>query len=493
LSRLAGIAKIRRWAATQARRSAAAALIAASAPTATHATPLSVSRLEVASVHIPDGYLSPETCGVMYVAAIPFWAAAASRVRRLLRGRTVPLLSIFAALSFAIMMFNVPVPGGTTAHGVGGTLVAIVLGPWAAIITTSVALVIQALFFGDGGVTAIGANCFNMAIVLPLVGYLSYRICAGNSPALSQRRVVAAAVGSYIGITVAALCVGVELGIQPHLWSSHGIPEYSPYGFSTAIPAMLAAHAFGASFVEAAITALGVAYLQKSYPDLVPGPRAGDAPREQRLAGWVVPAAIGIVAIGAIFVAGLIKGSGDLATWGGLNWSTVDWSGVGQMVIVSAIVSAIVLPLLVYLLRERPGLRNVALLFALLVIWVPIGLIAPGGAFGEDTSATQQEVSAALTAKAQGNPALFEALPSVNRECACVPTNINDVSYSHHAVLNGYEPPWVNAAVDPLWQQNLGYQVAALLGIGVLGAASYGLWQFGKWLIPTDAPDWRTA
>jgi hypothetical protein len=67
------------------------------------------------------------------------------------------------------------------------------------------------------------------------------------------------------------------------------------------------------------------------------------------------------------------------------------------------------------------------------------------------------------------------------------------VSYSHHAVLNGYEPPWVNAAVDPLWQQNLGYQVAALLGIGVLGAASYGLWQFGKWLIPTDAPDWRTA
>ena len=78
------------------------------------------------------------------------------------------------------MMFNIPVPGGTTAHGVGATLIAIVLGPWAAVIGVSVALIIQALFFGDGGILAIFANCFNMAIVMPFVGYGLYRLLAGS-------------------------------------------------------------------------------------------------------------------------------------------------------------------------------------------------------------------------------------------------------------------------------------------------------------------------
>src|SRR5690242_1320622 len=192
----------------------------------------------------------------MYGAAIPFWGVAVQRVRRTLNDRTVPLLAIFAALSFAIMMFNIPVPGGTTAHAVGATLIAIVLGPWAAIIGVSTALIIQALFFGDGGITAIGANCFNMGIVLPLAGYAGYLLIAGRSDLFSRRRIVAAAIGSYLGITVAALLVGVELGIQPVFWSSHGHATYSPYGFKQAIPAMLLAHAFGASFVEAAITAL---------------------------------------------------------------------------------------------------------------------------------------------------------------------------------------------------------------------------------------------
>src|SRR3954462_3968902 len=127
-------------------------------------------------MHIPDGYLSPVFSLGTGVITVPAWALASRRVQAVLDNRTVPLLAIFSAFTFAIMMFNVPVPGGTTAHGVGGTLAAIVLGPWAAVITTSVALVLQALFFGDGGITAIGANCFNMAIVLPFVGYLSYRI-----------------------------------------------------------------------------------------------------------------------------------------------------------------------------------------------------------------------------------------------------------------------------------------------------------------------------
>src|SRR5204862_2404014 len=109
------------------------------------------------------------------------WALAVRRVNRVLNHRTVPLLAIFASLCFTIMLFNVPVPGGTTAHGVGGTLIAIVLGPWAAIIAVSVALIIQALFFGDGGVLAIFASCFNMGVLLPFVGYWSFRAIAGRS------------------------------------------------------------------------------------------------------------------------------------------------------------------------------------------------------------------------------------------------------------------------------------------------------------------------
>src|SRR5262249_30194259 len=117
------------------------------------------------------------------------WVVATRRVRALLDNRTVPLLAIFSAFTFTVMMFNVPVPGGTTAHGVGGTLAAIVLGPWAAVITVSTALIVQALFFGDGGVVVVSANCFNMGVVLPSVGYYAYRLMAGRSPLLSTRRV----------------------------------------------------------------------------------------------------------------------------------------------------------------------------------------------------------------------------------------------------------------------------------------------------------------
>lgn len=446
-------------------------------------------------MHIPDGYLSPATYGAMYVAATPFWAVAVARVRNVLRGRTVPLLSVFSALTFAVMMFNVPVPGGTTAHATGATLTAVVLGPWAAVISTSVALVIQALFFGDGGITAIGANCFNMAVALPITGFVTYRLIAGNSDVLSQRRVVAAAIGSYLGITVAALLTGIELGIQPHFWSSNGVPDYSPYGLSTAIPSMLVSHVFGASFVEAAVTALGVAYLQKSFPELLPGGREqiGEAVQSvRRINSWIVAGGLTGAALPILFLAGLAKGSWNLSQWAGLDWASVSWKDAGQTVLVSALVSAIVLPLLIVVLRGRPGLRAVVTVFVALMIWAPVGLIAPAGAFAEDASVTQEELDAALQARAQGDPSLFDALPDVNKECECVPTHMNDVTFAGSTVLAGYEPPWVKST-DPAWKQNLGYQVAGFAGIVVLAAIGFGLFQFARWLVPEAPPDWRTA
>src|SRR3989339_669235 len=137
-------------------------------------------------MHIPDGYLGPTTCGFFYVIMLPIWIAASKIVKRTLKIKQVPMLAIGAAFSFVFMMFNIPIPGGSTGHAVGGVLVAILLGPWAASIAITVALVVQALLFGDGGITAIGANCFNMAFVLVFTGYYAYRIISGNSPATSK-------------------------------------------------------------------------------------------------------------------------------------------------------------------------------------------------------------------------------------------------------------------------------------------------------------------
>ncbi len=91
----------------------------------------------------------------------------------------VPLVSVFAAFSFVVMMFNLPLPGGTTGHALGVTIAAIVLGPSGSILALSLALTIQALFFGDGGILTLGANCFNMAIVGSLVAYGAYRLLRG--------------------------------------------------------------------------------------------------------------------------------------------------------------------------------------------------------------------------------------------------------------------------------------------------------------------------
>jgi len=221
-------------------------------------------------MHIPDGYLSPATCAVGYAMAAPFWYAALNRVKRLLQTRLVPLLAAVSAFSFVIMMFNLPIPGGTTAHAVGMGVAAIVLGPWAAILAISIALMIQALFFGDGGITAYGANCLNMAIIGSLVAYVVYQAIAARSPVTSVRRVIAGVVAGYVAINAAAFAAGVEFGIQPALFhDATGAPLYAPYPLSVAIPAMMLAHLTLAGVAEAVITGGIVAYLQRANPSLL--------------------------------------------------------------------------------------------------------------------------------------------------------------------------------------------------------------------------------
>ena len=221
-------------------------------------------------MHIPDGYLSPQTYVPFYALIIPYLALASRKVKKSLRSRHAPLMALGAAFSFVIMMFNVPIPGGTTGHAVGGVIVAILLGPWAASIAVSVALIVQALLFGDGGITALGANCFNMAVVIPFVGYYSYKLIAGNSEITSPRRWVAGAIAGYLGINVAAVLAGIEFGIQPLIASApDGRPLYAPYSLSVAVPAMALEHLILFGLIEALVTALVIRYLQKADRELL--------------------------------------------------------------------------------------------------------------------------------------------------------------------------------------------------------------------------------
>jgi len=221
-------------------------------------------------MHIPDGYLGPATYGTMFGVTLPFWAFASWKMNKTLKARQVPYLALGAAFSFVIMMFNIPVLGGTTGHATGTTLIAILLGPWAAIIAVSVALIIQALLFGDGGITAIGANCFNMAVVGGLAGYGIYRLIAAGSDAKSNRRLIAGAIAAYVSLNASALLAAVQLGIQPLIEKSpSGQPLYSPFPLSISIPAMALEHLLLFGFVEAAVTALVLKYFQKNEPEML--------------------------------------------------------------------------------------------------------------------------------------------------------------------------------------------------------------------------------
>jgi cobalt/nickel transport system permease protein len=209
---------------------------------------------------------------------------------RQVAGRLVPLVAVFSAFSFVVMMFNLPLPGGTTGHAAGIGIAAIVLGPWAAILAVSIALTIQAVFFGDGGVTALGANCFNMAIAGCLTAYAVYRTAAGRSAPDSRRRVAAAGLAGYVSINVAALLTAIEFGIQPMLFTdSAGAPLYAPYPLAIAVPAMMIGHLTVAGAAELVVTAGLVAWLQKSHPSLLAATAPGAArggPATAQPGGW---------------------------------------------------------------------------------------------------------------------------------------------------------------------------------------------------------------
>ena len=227
-------------------------------------------------MHIPDGYLSPQTYVPLYVAAVAAVAVSVRKVKKQLSARLIPFLGMSAAFSFLIMMFNIPVPGGTTGHAVGAALIALLFGPWMAGISVTVALIIQAFIFGDGGITALGANCINMAFIMPLAAYYIFKLVRGGSE--NPRRIyLAAFLAGYISLCLAAMATATEIGIQPLIArTNEGLPLFSPYSLKVAIPAMAIEHFTIFGIVEGLITALLFRYFFRNNRDLIVTLSSGD-------------------------------------------------------------------------------------------------------------------------------------------------------------------------------------------------------------------------
>jgi cobalt/nickel transport system permease protein len=197
-------------------------------------------------LHIPDGLMAPEVWVLGFAISLPFIAYAFYRVGRTIDEKTVPFMAILAAGIFVAQMLNFPVGGGTTGHLVGAALAVLLLGTWGGMVVLTVILTLQCLVFGDGGVTALGLNLFNMAVMAPITAGLVYSMFKGKHMAVSV------AVASWISIFYAALVCAIELGQSYSLSAgTYGI------SISLALPAMAGWHMLIA--VGEAIITVGVA------------------------------------------------------------------------------------------------------------------------------------------------------------------------------------------------------------------------------------------
>ncbi|WP_251343780.1 energy-coupling factor ABC transporter permease [Haloplanus halophilus] len=160
-------------------------------------------------MHTPDGFLHPWMAGTFVLLTGAVLAVAAMRTRDSLTEYRIQLFAIVAAAVFAAQMLNWPIPGGTSAHFVGGAFAAVVLGPHLGALAVALVVAVQALVFGDGGALALGANIWNMAIVQAYVGYAVYAALADRNEPLA---IVAS---GWIGITAAAASAGLQLGVSP--------------------------------------------------------------------------------------------------------------------------------------------------------------------------------------------------------------------------------------------------------------------------------------
>lgn len=208
-------------------------------------------------MHIPDGFLNAETWVTLAATSAVAVGWATRKAESQLDDARVPLMGVAAAFVFAAQMFNFPVAGGTSGHFMGGVLAAILLGPSAGMLIMTAVLLVQSLVFQDGGLTALGANIFNMGLIGSIGGYALFvallRVSGG-------RRDVAAFVAAWGSIVLAAVAAAIELSISGMM----------PLGL--ALPAMGGVHAI-IGVGEGIITVAALRFLAQTRPDLLPIPR----------------------------------------------------------------------------------------------------------------------------------------------------------------------------------------------------------------------------
>jgi cobalt/nickel transport system permease protein len=159
-------------------------------------------------MHIPDGFLSTPVWATFDILSVPAVGILARRAQRDSDDSRIPLLGVLGGFVFAAQMINFPVGLGTSGHLIGGTLLAIALGPSSAVIVMTAIIAMQAFFFQDGGILALGANIFNMAIVGVFAGYLPYRILSNSS------RSAAIFIGATLSVLLSAALALSELMIS---------------------------------------------------------------------------------------------------------------------------------------------------------------------------------------------------------------------------------------------------------------------------------------
>lgn len=228
-------------------------------------------------MHVPDGFLDVPTSAATAVVAAAGVALALRGARRELDERTAPLAGLTATFVFAAQMVNFPVAAGTSGHLLGGALAAVLVGPWTATLCISVVLIVQALLFADGGVTALGTNVLLMAVVGVWVGWGVFLLARTALPKRRSLIPVASAIGALVSVPAAALTFAALFMVG---------------GTAPVEPGMLFAAMGGAHVLigigEAVITGLVVSAVVGVRPDLVHGARA--VLRHEQRAGVEVPA-----------------------------------------------------------------------------------------------------------------------------------------------------------------------------------------------------------
>lgn len=214
-------------------------------------------------MHVPDGFLDATTSLATAGVAAGGVAAALRGARRELDERTAPMAGLVAAFVFAAQMLNFPVGAGTSGHLLGGALAAVLVGPWTGVLCISVVLIVQALLFADGGITAVGTNITLMSLVAVVAGWLVFRTLQRLLPATTRWVAPAAAVAAFVSVPVtAAAFTGL-----------YAVGGTAPIALDTLLTAMLGWHAL-IGLGEAVITGLTVASITAVRPDLVFGARS---------------------------------------------------------------------------------------------------------------------------------------------------------------------------------------------------------------------------